>query len=142
MEMLMVIGLVALIATLTLFMDINSYRGSAFRSEVGAIGTAMQTARADSFNNINEAKHGVAFLPSGVDGYVIFEGNSYALRDTSKDVLIKASYNVDFAPSAPSEIVFEQLSGDANYSGDITIIDPIRNMSANINTNSEGKIAW
>ena len=46
MEILVVIGLVAIIGTLALFMDFNNYRSDAFRSEINTLGTALQTARA------------------------------------------------------------------------------------------------
>ena len=142
MEMLVVIGLVAVVATMSLFIDINSFRGDAFRSEVNNLGIALQTARADALNNIDEKSHGVAIDPSGYNGYVIFEGNDYSTRDITKDENMESSYKVTFGISSPTEIVFEQLSGDANYDGDITIIDSNRNMQAGISINHEGKISW
>ena len=141
-EMLIVIGLVGVIATMSLFIDINSFRGDAFRSEVNNLGIALQTARADALNNIDEKSHGVAINPSGYSGYVIFEGNDYSTRDVSKDENMESSYKVTFGLTSPTEVVFEQLSGDANYDGDITIIDPNRNMQALISINHEGKISW
>jgi prepilin-type N-terminal cleavage/methylation domain-containing protein len=142
MEMLVVIGLVGVIATMSLFIDINSFRGDAFRTEVNSLGIALQTARADALNNVDQKQHGVAINPGGYDGYVIFEGNTYDTRDTSKDEDTKSSYKVMFTPTSPTEIVFEQLSGNANYEGDITLLDPNRNITAVISTNYEGKISW
>jgi prepilin-type N-terminal cleavage/methylation domain-containing protein len=142
MEMLIVIGLVAVVASMSLFIDINSYRGDAFRSEVNNLGIALQTARADVLNNIDQEKHGVAINPAGYDGYVVFEGDTYTTRDITKDEETKASYDVTFGSMSPTEIVFEQLSGNANYDGDITIVDPNRNMTALISINHEGKISW
>ncbi len=141
MEMLLVIGLIGMVGAMTIFIDINSYRGSAFRAEMDSLGTALQSARANSFNNINQKRHGVAIQPGGYDGYVIFEGDSYATRDTAKDLPIKSSYEITFGVN-PTEIAFDQLSGNANYSGDITVTDPQRGMSLTININNEGKIAW
>lgn len=141
MEMLLVIGLIGMIGSMSIFLDINSYRGDAFRSEIDSLGTTLQNARANSFNNINEKRHGVAIHPGGYNGYIIFEGNSFATADHAKDLDIKASYNITFG-AAPTEIVFDQLSGDANYDGDITITDPQRGMTGVININHEGRIAW
>jgi prepilin-type N-terminal cleavage/methylation domain-containing protein len=142
MEIMIVIGLIAVVMSMSLFMDINGYRGDAFRSEEDTLGTALQTARSDALNNIDEKRHGVAIHPGGYDGYVIFEGDNYASRDVSKDESTKSSYNVSFTPTTPSEVVFDQLTGDANYDGDITLMDPQRNMTANISINHEGKISW
>ena len=90
----------------------------------------------------NQKKHGVAMRPSGYDGYIIFEGDTFATSDPTKEVRIKDSYKVTFSPSSPSEIVFDQLSGNANYDGDIGLVDPARNMTAVITINHEGKIGW
>lgn len=141
-EMIIVMGILSLLAAMTLFMEINNYRGDAFRSEVNSLGIGLQTARADALNNINQKQHGVAVHPGGYDGYIIFEGGSYATADHSLDQSTKASYGVSFAPTSPGEIIFDQLSGDANYDGDITLIDPERNMTAVISINHEGKISW
>lgn len=142
MEVLITLGLIAIVAVVVSVVDINNFRGDSFRSEVSTIGTALQTARANSFNNINQKRHGVAFNPAGVSGYVIFEGNTYATRDTTQDILIASSYIVNFSPASPTEVVFDQLKGDANFNGDITLTDPQRGVSAVININNEGKIAW
>lgn len=146
-ELLIVVSIITLLAGLTLFVDLNSYRGDAFRAEVSSFGGALQTARADALNNINQARHGVAIHPDGCDGYVIFEGNDYAAANRALDVCIKASYGgVTISPS--SEVVFDQLSGNAltntgsNYDGVITLTDPNRNMTATISINHEGKISW
>ncbi len=142
MEMLMVIGILSMVGAMSMFLDINSFRGSAFRAEVSALGVAMQTARADALNNINQARHGVAIHPGGYDGYIIFEGNTYATRDASKDVPIKSSYTVNLDASSPTEAVFDQLSGNANVNGPITLVDPNRGMTGVIILNNEGQISF
>lgn len=143
-EIFVVISILMVIVAVSMFIDINSYRGDAFRSEVNLLGNTLQKARADALNNIDQNMHGVAIRPSGYDGYVIFEGNSYSdpARDTSKDENVEASYIVSFSPASPSEITFNQLSGDANFDGNITLTDPERNMSSVISINYEGKISW
>ncbi len=141
-ELLVVIGIIAVLATLSLFVDLNSFRGDAFRSEVTSLGTALQTARADALNNVDEEKHGVAIHPSGCDGYVIFEGTSSTTANHALDNCVKASYGVNFFPSSPTEIVFDQLSGNTNFDGNITIVDPNRNISTTITINHEGGISW
>ncbi len=141
-EVLISIGPFVLIGALISFVDMDSFRGESFRSEISTIGTALQTARANSFNNINQKRHGVAFNPNGFNGYVIFEGSTFSNRDTTKDVTLSSSYVVTFSPGSPSEIVFEQLSGDTNFNGAITITDQSREISTVISINNEGKIAW
>ncbi|MFZ2484646.1 MAG: hypothetical protein WAX80_01700 [Minisyncoccia bacterium] len=141
-EIFVVIGIVMVVVTTSMFIDFGSYRGDAFRGEQASLGISLQKARANALNNINQKKHGVAIRPGGYDGYVIFEGDSYATRDITKDEEVEASYGVTFSVSTPSEITFDQLSGNANYSGDITMTDPERGMTGVISTNYEGRISW
>lgn len=147
-ETLIVIGVISILAMMSLFMNLNNYRGDSFRSEVSSLGMTLQTARANALNNINQKPHGVAIHPGGYDGYIIFEGSSYAVADHTRDISIKASYNITLAPSSPAEIIFKQLSGNAlnsggvDYDGEITFVDPQRNMTAIISINHEGKISW
>src|SRR3989344_6733140 len=148
-ELLIVVGIIAVLLSIFFFTDFNSYRGDAFRAEVSALGGALQRARADAFNNITQARHGVAIHPDGYDGYVIFECGSgcenYATIDPARDIRINASYGVTIAPT---EVIFNQLSGDAvtstrsQYDGDVTLTDPSRNVTAKISINHEGKISW
>lgn len=141
-EVLITLGLITVVAIVVSAVDINNFRGDSFQSEVSTIGTSLQTARANAFNNINQKKHGVAFNPSGFNGYVIFEGSTYETRNVTQDIFIATSYIVNFSPESPNEVVFDQLSGNANYNGDITLIDLQRDVSTVININNEGKIAW
>jgi prepilin-type N-terminal cleavage/methylation domain-containing protein len=141
-EVIIVIGIISILGGLSLFIDLNSYRGDAFRAERAALVTALQTARADALNNINENRHGVAIHPSGYNGYIIFEGDSYASSTHLLDEKMESSYSVDISSTSPSEIVFDQLSGNANYDGNIVLIDPARQSSTTISINHEGKISW
>lgn len=141
-ELLITLSIIAIIVTMALFIDINSYRGGAFRLEQNSLGISLEQARADALNNINQRKHGVAIHPGGYSGYVIFEGNTYATRDVSRDEEIESFYDVTFSTTTPSEIVFEQLSGNADYDGDLVLIDLIRGMSIVITINHEGRISW
>lgn len=142
MEILITLGLLVIVGSTVSFLSINTFRGDSFRSEIDAIGTALQNARANSLNNLNQKRHGVAFNPGGARGYVIYEGVDYANRDTTKDINIESTYDVTFDVSAPTEVAFDQLSGNANYSGDIKILDPNRGLTLLISINHEGKISW
>lgn len=141
-ETLVVVAIMALFASLPLFADVSSFRGDAFRAEVNSLGRALQSARADALNNINQEKHGVAIRPDGYDGYVVFEGDTYAGRNGARDVRLETSYDIVIAPGSPTEIVFDQLSGSTNYDGNITLSDPNRAVSAVISINHEGRINW
>ena len=68
-EMVTVIGIFAILGGSLLFIDMNSFRGDSFRAERDSLITSLQTARAESLNNVNQSKHGV-FIESS--GYTFF----------------------------------------------------------------------
>ncbi len=141
-EVLIVLTLITMIAGLSLFFNIDMYRGDSFRAERNILVVALQTARADALNNINQKKHGVAINPTGYEGYVVFEGNNFASSEPNTRKEIPASYGIELDALSPDEVVFSQLSGNANFEGEIILIDPLRNASATIAINNEGKIGW
>lgn len=143
--MLIVIGLIALVGAAVLFVDLNSYRGDAFRAERATVVMLLSQARIDSLNNVSEMPHGVAFFPSGAsDSYVLFEGTDFATSDPATHVPYKASYAFTLEPGSPTEVYFEQLNGNAHYvgSGVLRMKDPSRDFSYDIVLNSEGGISW
>ncbi len=142
-EMLIVIGLLTAVGSLSLFIDLNSYRGDAFRAEKNTIVTLLEKARADALNNINQDPHGLALFP--VDhphAYVLFSGTSYAASDPATREVFNASYAITLASTSPSEIVFAQLSGNTAYDGVITLRDSVRSMESTITINREGMVSW
>ena len=138
----MVLGLVTILLGSTLFFDVTSYRAQSFRAERNNLVVALQTARADSLNNINQSKHGVAINPGGYAGYVLFEGDSFAASNPATRVSIAASYPVTLASTSPQEVVFAQLSGDTGFSGQLLLTDVERQATSAIVINYEGKIGW
>lgn len=142
-EMLIVIGIILVIAGAPLFIDLTSYRADAFRAERAAIVTALQKARADALNNIDQEPHGVAFFPADhPKSYVVFEGDTYAVSDPVKREVFDENYPVAFGATSPDEVVFSQLDGSAGFSGDIAVVDSQRGITAAITVNHEGAISW
>ncbi len=111
------------------------YRSNSFQTDVNSIVAALQKARSQSINNIDEKPHGVLLNSSN---YIIFEGSSYATRDTTKDEALSA--NPSFTFSGPTEIIFTQLSGESSASGNLVINNGFR--TASISFNNEGRIDW
>ncbi len=143
MEMLLVVGLLAMVSAFTMFTDFSSYRHTSVRSERTILVSVLQKARADALNNVNQEAHGVAISPAGnTEAYVIFEGSSYTApgRNTSGDIVIRRNYPVTV--TGPAEVVFEQLSGDSTFSGDISMSDPQSTQVTAVSINHEGRISW
>jgi prepilin-type N-terminal cleavage/methylation domain-containing protein len=139
-EMLVVIGLVTAFASLSLFIDLNSYRGDAFRAERNTVVTLLQRARADALNNIGQDPHGVAIFPADhPHSYVLFAGADYAASPGSTREVFDMSYAIELT-AGPNEIVFQQLSGATAYDGSLTLRDTERGMDTVITINKEGLI--
>ncbi len=141
-EILVVMGMLMIVGGFTAAMGYGSFRSGAFYGEQGILISALQKARAAALNNIRESPHGVAVFPALHPGsYVVFEGTSYAaVVDHSKDEVLGSLYPVTVSPGS-AEVVFAQLSGNANYSGDIVLHDPVRGVYATTSVNSEGRIS-
>ena len=149
-ETLIVVGLLAIIGGFTVAVNINDLRGSAFRDERSTLIIALQKARSAALNNINLAPHGVALSPSAHPGkYVVFEGDDYASADHALDEVLGGEYAVSFVPGSPTEVVFAQLSAEAECDGapcsdaePIRMEDPNRGMVFDILINAEGRVSW
>lgn len=145
-EVIIVMGLLAVIAAFGVTINFGAYQSYAFQSERNLLVGLLQKARSQSFNNVclgsnctGGQAHGVALRPAGqANKYIIFQGPDYSLRDQSQDELFDANSQINV--SGLSEIVFAQLSADANASGVIDLTDGIRNQSIEIN--NEGGILW
>ena len=148
-ELLVVIGLFAVIGSITLIESMSSFRGSSFRSERDMLVATLYKARSQAANNIclgstctDGKPHGVRFAG---DHYTLFQGGSYAARDPALDETIAPRYAISFGPGSITDVVFQQLSGDATTSPpnvwNINLVDSAGKSSA-IELNSEGRIRW
>lgn len=141
-EVIVVIALLLIIINSTLFFTNTQLNRESLISERRQLVSVLLKARANAVNNIDQVPHGVALAPEGLEGYVLFSGENYSHREVSKDVVVQTSRLVVFGSLTPYEIIFEQLSGDSTYSGDIVLYDQTRNGSTSISINYEGKIGW
>ncbi|MES2059840.1 MAG: prepilin-type N-terminal cleavage/methylation domain-containing protein [Patescibacteria group bacterium] len=140
-EVLIVIGTITFFIGVSLFVDLNNYRGHAFLAEHAALTTLLQTARANALNNIDQTSHGIALFPADhPKSYVLFEGRGYDARNPDMDVVTDVQYGFTFGTGTPSFVVFSQLSGNADYDGDIVMQDTMRNINLKISINHEGRI--
>mgnify|MGYP003393241446 CR=1 FL=1 len=142
-EILVVLGIITIIGSISIIMGVDDYRRQLFRSDRDVLITALQHARAQSVSNIclgdgcdNGKPHGVYISD---DEYIMFQGESYATRDTDVDAVIDADSDIE--QSGISEVVFEQLSGDVSSPGDIVLTDSLGRVSTTT-VGSEGQIFW
>lgn len=124
----------AIIASFGALVGFGLYTSSSFNAESALLVGVLQKARSQSLNNINQSEHGVHLE---ADKFILFQGNIFNPSD-SKNIDFEA--NTRISHSGLSDVIFSQLSGDANPTG--TIILSGLNRTATITINSEGGISW
>lgn len=150
LEVLVVIGILTLVAGAGTFFGLESVRGNSFRNDRDMLVAVLQKARSQSTSNMcfgsgcsGGKSHGVR-VESGQ--YVIFQGADWASRDSAVDEAISINTGTVTVSGplgvVPYDVVFAQLSGDANpATAEITVVDTAGHSSL-ISINGEGRIAW
>ena len=134
-EIVVVMGILAILGSLGLFVAIDQYRSYALSAETSTIVSLLQKARNQAINNLGQSRHGV-FLDN--TNYTLFEGTDYASRVQGYDEIIPKSPAVTMG--GLQEIIFKQLNGESSTIGNITISNPQK--TSVISINSEGRIDW
>jgi len=141
-EVLIVMGIFVLVGGFALFVSMETYRGTNFRSDRSVLIAALERARAQSVNNVclgtgctNGKPHGVKMLTNNT--LVLFQGASYAARDTDVDSV----FRMDTATTTgASEFVFSQLAGTSTPA-EIVLTEQTGRVSTTT-ISSEGQITW
>ena len=133
-EVLVVIAIMVILMGITAPFLVSAYNDYQFRSERDLAVSLIRRARAYSMAGTNGKDHGLKIASSS---YVIFEGTSYAARDTAKDII--DSRNTNITITGASEIVFSYLTGRSS-TAILVLSDGISTASASVNT--EGLISW
>lgn len=147
-EVIVSIGIFAMIVGLGLLISVNFYRGSSYKSERNNIVSVLKKARGQSLSNINQVRHGVRFQASPLK-YIIFECPSAtpqcaSYTASSADLVIETQYSISvLSPALPFDIVFDQVGGscvNCLNPTNIQVSDGIKQYTISIN--SEGRIDW
>ena len=140
-EVLIVMGILVIVGGFALFVSMETYRGSNFRSDRNLLVATLQRARAEAMNNIctgtctDGEPHGVHVQS---DAYIIFQGSSYNAND-SNNAPFDSNTIVTKTPSS-LDVVFSQLSGTTTPVM-ITLSDSAGHVSTTT-ISSGGQITW
>ncbi len=133
-ELILVIGILAVILALGLPVAWNFYLGYQIEVERDNLVALLREARTLSMVNWNESDHGLYF---DNNNFIVFEGSSFASRNAAQDRNIPRSPTVQVA--GPSELIFGELSGRAATSK-YTLTSGAR--SRTVDVNAEGMVDW
>ncbi len=135
-ELLVVMGILGMLASLGLLVSLDFYRSYAFNSERDTVIVLLQKARSQSLANINQLPHGVHFEPSG---YTLFQGAVYKAGDVTNTVFPADSH---IANTGITNIIFEQLSGNIISGVGTLTLDDNSHRQTQISINSLGRVEW
>jgi prepilin-type N-terminal cleavage/methylation domain-containing protein len=150
-EVLVVIGLITIIASIGLFVSIDTYHDSTFHNSRDLLVSALQHARALAVNNVcvgtctDGKPHGVHIVfdtGSNVSKFIVFQGTVYNPADTNNiSFEIKKNVSATFRATGITDVYFTELSGNPNTTGNINLSDNLGENSV-ITIGSEGQILW
>ena len=133
-EIFIVIAIMGILAAITVPTLISSYRNYVFHGERDLAVSLLRRARGMSLAGTDSKDHGLKITSAS---YTIFEGSSWAARDTSQDQ--DTPHDNTVAISGGSEIVFGYLTG-RSVATILTLTDGSN--AASVSINLEGLISW
>lgn len=134
-EILIVITLFTMLFAAAIPYSVESYRHYVLTTETKNMINVLRRAQMSSIANNYETTFGVAIQSTQT---VLFRGTSYATRVQSFDEIYPKSEIITI--TAPSEIIFEQVSGRPNSASTITLSNFQK--SQTITLNAQGAIDW
>ena len=95
----------------------------------------LRLIQGKAISGLNDSNHGIYFLSTE---YTLYQGDSYAARDQSQDVVRYAPTYITL--SGISEINFEQKTGTPSVTGTITLTNIADNSTEVIDVKPSGTI--
>jgi len=115
-ELMLVMAMVIIIGVFTSSIGIAYYQSQILNETTDNLVSTLRQAQGSAQSGKNNHAFGV-FIDE--DSYVLFEGQDYLSRIIDQDVVFPINSNVTI--SGPSEIIFTELTGNANVSDTLYI---------------------
>ena len=137
-EVLVVIGMMAMILSVGAVVSINAYKGYVFRSEQSIALSVLERARSRAVSNYFGITHGVCYI---APHYIIFRGNTCTPNLTTNEIVPGNNSATITGLSSSTPIIFNQLTGDIS-AGPRTIVINETNRTSTTTINALGTIIW
>ncbi|MDI6820811.1 MAG: prepilin-type N-terminal cleavage/methylation domain-containing protein [Patescibacteria group bacterium] len=134
-EVMIVFAIIALIALIGISLGIDNYRYYLLTTEIKNFISIMRSAKWAALSNNYKQSYGLSLQ---LDKFVIFQGSTYATRNTIFDEVYPRNQSINV--TGPSEVVFSPLSATPNATGTFVFSNSI--VSRMITINSHGAIFW
>ncbi len=135
-ELIIVVGLVIMLSSLTLPVGFNFFQESTLRDQARNLESSLRKAQAVAISGRGDANAGIKIAENS---YIIFEGSSYENRRSSLDIIIP--FSISISPGGNDEIVFEKTTGKLFLPTEEALITlTFGTHVREISINSQGKI--
>ncbi|HWA32368.1 MAG TPA: prepilin-type N-terminal cleavage/methylation domain-containing protein [Candidatus Paceibacterota bacterium] len=148
-EMVIVISLIAVIGGFGLFFGIDSLRGYSFHSDRDTLVSTLQHARAEAMANIcrgtdcaDGGKPQGVYIDTSARKFIVFQGTTYDPHDDNNAPVDYSQNTILPDDGSLRTIVFDQLSGNVDAPGYITINDATNVHSSKVEISDQGQILW
>lgn len=142
-ETTLVLGMLAIVGSLALFVSMQSYSGYSFHATDQLLVTMLQKARSQALAGVCIGVGCSSSVPHGVhvaqNELVLFEGSAYNSADPANVYVPLQNPNITFG--GMSDVVFTQLTADVALPGTITFADTAGHLST-VTLGAEGQISW
>ncbi len=137
-EILILLGLFAILASIGLIMGVDSIGRSTVHNERDTVVLLLQGARARALANVHESAQGVRLTPSSI---ILYEGASYPGANARTVERNNGIVITDSGSNTTFDIIFAQLSGSVGVgAGTVTFSDGAKTSTLDIN--GEGRLEW
>lgn len=134
-EILISLGIFAILFAIGLPLSLDSYRNYILNSETSNLVTLIRRAESLALSNVHNSSHGIYIEE---DRIILFEGESYAARNTAFDEEFERAEVVSI--SGPTEIVFSALESKPNAAVSF-VLSNLLNVHR-VDVNEHGAIFW
>jgi len=134
-EIIIVLAIFVLISSVGLFFSFDHLRSQNFVSETRLLVRLLENVRQKSLMNENQNPHGLFLWENS---FVLFEGKKFNL-DSETNLFFDRNLAIDIETNfSESQIIFKNISGGLDTSGNFLLSDGVRNRE--ISVNQEGSI--
>jgi len=135
-EILIVIGIIAILLSLTLPLGLDFYRSQQLETQSQGVIQALRRAQLKAMSVESDSAFGVHLTDDNYTLFKLSKGEIYATRDANFDEVFDLPMIITV--SGLNEVVFSKLEGKPNITGDIIVSSD--GNTATININELGRI--
>ncbi len=128
-ELLLVIAIMLALAVAAAPLYGNLHLSTQLNENIAQIIQTTRIARERSFSRLNNFPHGVYFEinPAGNDKFILYQGNSYATRDTDYDREVSLDSSLSLSTTLPgNEVYFSKGFGIPDATGTVTLTHNVK----------------